>query len=52
MLTKSQLAELLEEHGQPAYRATQILQWIYEKRAKSNALWFSKGEERLYWEQW
>lgn len=35
MLTKSQLAELLEEHGQPAYRATQILQWIYEKRAQS-----------------
>lgn len=35
MLTKSQLAELLEEHGQPAYRATQILDWIYKKRAKS-----------------
>lgn len=35
MLTKSQLAELLEEHGQPAYRATQILDWIYKKRTKS-----------------
>jgi 23S rRNA (adenine2503-C2)-methyltransferase len=35
MLTKSQLAELLEEHDQPAYRATQILDWIYKKRARS-----------------
>ena len=35
MLTQSQLADLLKEHGQPAYRSTQILDWIYQKRAKS-----------------
>lgn len=35
MLTESQLAGLLAEFGQPAYRATQILDWIYKKRARS-----------------
>lgn len=35
MLTKSQLAEVLIDHDQPAYRATQILDWIYQKRARS-----------------
>jgi len=35
MLTKTQLTELLEEHGQPTYRATQILDWIYRKRVQS-----------------
>ncbi|MDB4461784.1 23S rRNA (adenine(2503)-C(2))-methyltransferase RlmN, partial [bacterium] len=35
MLTQSQLAELLAGHGQPSYRATQILDWIFKKRAKS-----------------
>lgn len=35
MLTRTQLAELLEEQDQPAYRATQILDWIYKKRARS-----------------
>ena len=35
MLTKDQLTELLAEQGQPAYRATQILDWIYKKRARS-----------------
>ena len=35
MLTKDQLTELLTEQGQPAYRATQILDWIYKKRARS-----------------
>ncbi len=35
MLTQSQLAELLADHGQPSYRATQILDWIFKKRAKS-----------------
>lgn len=35
MLTKTQLADLLAEFGQPAYRATQILDWIYKKRARS-----------------
>lgn len=35
MLTKPQLTELLEEQGQPLYRATQILDWIYKKRARS-----------------
>ncbi len=35
MLTQSQLAELLEEQGQPSYRGAQILDWIYKKRARS-----------------
>lgn len=35
MLTLSQLAELLEEQGQPSYRGAQILDWIYKKRARS-----------------
>jgi len=35
MLTQSQLTELLEEHGQPSYRGTQILDWIYKKRTNS-----------------
>ncbi len=35
MLTKTELAELLEDHQQPAYRATQILDWIYQKRTRS-----------------
>jgi len=35
MLTQTQLAELLTELGQPAYRAGQILDWIYKKRARS-----------------
>ncbi|HAE20087.1 MAG TPA: 23S rRNA (adenine(2503)-C(2))-methyltransferase RlmN, partial [Verrucomicrobiales bacterium] len=35
MLTQSQLSERLVEHGQPSYRATQILDWIFKKRAKS-----------------
>lgn len=35
MLTQSQLAELLEEQGQPSYRGTQILDWIYKKRTRS-----------------
>ena len=35
MLTQSQLAELLEEQGQPSYRGKQILDWIYKKRARS-----------------
>ena len=35
MLTRTQLAELLEEQDQPVYRTTQILDWIYKKRARS-----------------
>ena len=35
MLTQSQISESLVEHGQPSYRATQILDWIFKKRAKS-----------------
>ena len=35
MLTQSQLAEVLAEEGQPAYRAGQILDWIYRKRVSS-----------------
>ena len=35
MLTKIQLTDLLAEFGQPTYRATQILDWIYKKRAQS-----------------
>ncbi|MEJ6635872.1 MAG: 23S rRNA (adenine(2503)-C(2))-methyltransferase RlmN [Akkermansiaceae bacterium] len=35
MLTRTQLAELLAEEGQPAYRADQILDWIYKKRAQT-----------------
>ena len=35
MLTQNQLAGLLESQQQPAYRATQILDWIYKKRASS-----------------
>ncbi|MDB4460032.1 23S rRNA (adenine(2503)-C(2))-methyltransferase RlmN, partial [Akkermansiaceae bacterium] len=35
MLTQSQLSERLVDHGQPSYRAIQILDWIYKKRAKS-----------------
>lgn len=35
MLTKLQLADLLAEFEQPAYRATQILDWIYKKRVRS-----------------
>ncbi len=35
MLTKTQLADLLAEFGEPAYRGTQILDWIYKKRAQS-----------------
>ena len=35
MLTLSQLSQRLVDHGQPSYRAIQILDWIYKKRAKS-----------------
>jgi len=35
VLTKTQLADLLQEHNQPAYRATQILDWIYQKRTRA-----------------
>lgn len=35
MLTKSQIEEVLAEQGQPAYRAQQVLDWIYQKRARS-----------------
>ncbi len=35
MLTRTQLAELLAQEGQPAYRADQILDWIYKKRAQT-----------------
>ena len=35
MLTLSQLSQHLVDHGQPSYRAIQILDWIYKKRAKS-----------------
>lgn len=35
MLTKSQLIQVLEEEGQPAYRGNQILDWIYRKRVPS-----------------
>jgi len=35
MLTKTQLADILAEFGEPAYRGTQILDWIYKKRARS-----------------
>ncbi|MFT6864939.1 MAG: 23S rRNA (adenine2503-C2)-methyltransferase [Akkermansiaceae bacterium] len=35
MLTKTQLADILVEFGEPAYRGTQILDWIYKKRAQS-----------------
>ncbi len=33
--SQSQLAELLAEEKQPAYRGDQILDWIYKKRARS-----------------
>jgi autophagy-related protein 101 len=29
-----------------------VLVSFYDKRVKQGALWFSKQEERLYWEQW
>jgi 23S rRNA (adenine2503-C2)-methyltransferase len=35
MLAKSQVEEVLAEQGQPAYRAGQILDWIYRKRISS-----------------
>jgi 23S rRNA (adenine2503-C2)-methyltransferase len=35
MLTKSQVEEVLAEQGQPAYRAGQILDWIFRKRVDS-----------------
>mmetsp|Transcript_37025 Transcript_37025/g.44771 ORF Transcript_37025/g.44771 Transcript_37025/m.44771 type:complete len:206 (+) Transcript_37025:392-1009(+) len=42
------LCAWVEKH--PGKRATVLLSF-YEKRYKQ-ALWFSKQEERLYWEQW
>lgn len=35
MLTRDQLDKLLSEIGQPSYRSTQVLDWIYKKRARS-----------------
>lgn len=35
MLTRTQLDELLSATGQPSYRSTQVLEWIYDKRARS-----------------
>lgn len=32
-LTDQELAGWLKQHGQPAYRLAQVLQWIYERRA-------------------
>ena len=31
-LTKDDLGELLKQHGEPAYRAGQILEWLYKHR--------------------
>ncbi len=35
MLNRSQIEEVLEGLGQPKYRGTQVLEWIYGKRAGS-----------------
>ena len=35
MLTRAQLDELLSNIGQPSYRSTQVLEWIYDQRARS-----------------
>lgn len=37
-LTLEELGARLAALGQPAYRAKQVMQWIYEKRVKSFAL--------------
>lgn len=35
MITQNQVADVLREQGQPAYRSSQILDWIYKKRARA-----------------
>lgn len=34
-LSKEQFTSYLKEHGQPSYRAAQVWQWLYQKRAVS-----------------
>ena len=34
-LFRDELAARLAELGEPAYRADQVLQWVYEKQAES-----------------
>ena len=34
-LTKGQLADALEELGEPSYRASQLCSWIYQRRARA-----------------
>ncbi len=34
-LTRGQLADVLEQLGQPGYRASQLCKWIYQRRAKA-----------------
>lgn len=33
--TEPQLAELVKEMGQPAFRAKQLFKWLHEKQARS-----------------
>jgi 23S rRNA (adenine2503-C2)-methyltransferase len=36
-LTADEVAAILAEEGQPAYRATQVLDWVYQRRASTFA---------------
>ena len=38
-LGREELGQRLRDLGEPAYRADQILQWVYEKQAESFAGW-------------
>ena len=43
-ITKTELTESLEELGEPSYRAAQILQWVFEKRATDFAQMTNLGQ--------